>query len=332
MKRLNKHFFKSRIVSTTILFVLLITIPSGLCHAQGLGAKTPADKSVTRIWKVGVVIKAPKKQQISNLAITFPVPTDWPEQHVNLYEEEIPREATKADFRTLDNGIRQMVAEIPRLAKNKQIELLVMMEIKVSEVAFPDRTDHLVIPKKPPRDVRLHTKPSPLINHRKAALKKQVKAIFAEHDHAWQQIEGLYDWIQANVVTVRREADTPVVGALATFQSKSGIIEDVNNLFIAMCRAGKVPCRTVWSVGGEYAEFYLQDDQGNGKWYPVVVAGRREFGKMTNPSPILQKGDNHKVPELKPRQRLVVEYLNGDSKQGARPTVRFIRNVLPSRK
>ena len=87
----------------------------------------------------------------------------------------------------------------------------------------------------------------------------------------------------------------------------------------------------VWAHGAEYAEFYLQDDTGEGRWYPVVLDGQKEFGQMTNPRVIIQKGDNIKVPEKSQRQRFVVEFVTGSAKGGAQPKVRFLRDVLPAR-
>ena len=70
----------------------------------------------------------------------------------------------------------------------------------------------------------------------------------------------------------------------------------------------------------------------NGRWYPAVLEGSPEFGQMSDPRVIIQKGENIKVPEKKQRQRLVTEHLRGSgSSAGQRPVVRFVRDLLPSR-
>ena len=47
--------------------------------------------------------------------------------------------------------------------------------------------------------------------------------------------------------------------------------------------------------------------------------------------PILQKGDNFKVPEKKERQRYVAEFLRGNNRRGGgRPVVTFVREALPA--
>ena len=287
--------------------------------------------TVKRVWRLGAKLKAPNNAPIVKADLTFPIPTDWPEQHVNLYEEEIPKEVKSADFRVLDNGIRQMVAEVSKIGKGKEVEIYVMMEITVHAIPYPERTDHLVIPDKPGRELRQHLKPSPNISFRDTKLKKQVKEIFAQQESAWEQIRGVYDWIHENIEVERKRNDMQPVGARETFKKKSGIPEDHTNLFIAMLRYQEIPCRTVWADNGEYAEFYLEDDQGVGQWYPAIIEGRREFGELSNPRPILQKGDSFKIPEEKQTQTLVVEHAKVQTRNGARPSVQFFRNVLPAR-
>ena len=76
----------------------------------------------------------------------------------------------------------------------------------------------------------------------------------------------------------------------------------------------------------DYPEFYLEDAEGKGNWYPCQAAGDRAFGTMPDLRLILQKGDSFKVPEKKKRQRYVSEYLTGSKKANSgRPQVKFIR-------
>ena len=52
----------------------------------------------------------------------------------------------------------------------------------------------------------------------------------------------------------------------------------------------------VWVPGHCYPEFYLEDAEGRGHWIPCQAAGTRAFGSMPEHRPILQKGDNFRVP------------------------------------
>ena len=50
---------------------------------------------------------------------------------------------------------------------------------------------------------------------------------------------------------------------------------------------------------------------------------------MHEQRPILQKGDNFKVPEKKERQRYVSEFLKGNAVAGGgKPSVEFIREAI----
>ncbi len=282
-------------------------------------------KTVQRIWRVGAKVQT-GSQPVTSLVITIPIPTDWPEQQVNLYDEVVPNVA-RADFRELPDGVTQMVATVPRLAARQQIEIYVLMEITVSEILPPDSTDHLVIPHRIDSAIKKYLNPSPLISHRKINIKRQVKEIVADNPNAWQQVHGFYQWICDNI-EIKPSAE--VVGAVATLKNLAGHPEDLSNLFIAMCRAHQVPARMVWADNGEYAEFYLVDDSGEGRWFPCVLEGKREFGRMSDPRVIIQKGENIKVPGMQRRQRFVVETVDGKS-SGVRPKVQFVRELLPSR-
>ncbi len=96
-----------------------------------------------------------------------------------------------------------------------------------------------------------------------------------------------------------------------------------------MCRASGIPARTVWVPDHCYPEFYLVDGEGKGHWFPCQAAGTRAFGEMPEQRPILQKGDNFRVPEKKRPQRYVAEFLSGTTIQGGgKPKVRWVRELL----
>ncbi len=85
----------------------------------------------------------------------------------------------------------------------------------------------------------------------------------------------------------------------------------------------------VWADGHQYAEFYLEDAAGAGRWYPVESAGARAFGEMPTARVILQKGDNFRVPE-RPRDRLryASDYTLLLSKPGRQPSIAYVHEQL----
>jgi hypothetical protein len=85
----------------------------------------------------------------------------------------------------------------------------------------------------------------------------------------------------------------------------------------------------VWVDGHQYAEFYLEDPKGKGRWYPVQSAGTRAFGEMPNPKVILQKGDNFRVPERRrERLRYASDYTLLLAEPRFKPKVQYIREQL----
>jgi hypothetical protein len=56
-----------------------------------------------------------------------------------------------------------------------------------------------------------------------------------------------------------------------------------------------------------------------------VVIDSSELGACTDARPIMQKGDNFKVPEEPAVQRYVKEFLRGKGGGGGKPTVEFRR-------
>ncbi len=90
----------------------------------------------------------------------------------------------------------------------------------------------------------------------------------------------------------------------------------------------KDTARTVFVSGGCYPEFYLEDPQGEGRWFPCQITGPRSFGTTDDDKPILQKGDNFTNPEdRKERLRFLTEYFNAAGR-GKAPKVTFVSELL----
>jgi hypothetical protein len=71
----------------------------------------------------------------------------------------------------------------------------------------------------------------------------------------------------------------------------------------------------------------MEDAEGHGQWYPCESAGTRAFGDMPIARPILQKGDNFRVPERKDHLRYVSDFLVGvPTPGGGKPGYKFIRD------
>jgi len=283
------------------------------------------DKQLTQRWQAGAVIQA-MGGPCGGLFGTISVPTDWPEQQVKVVEEDISPSVRRVTYRK-QAGLKQMVFSIPQLPAGQTATALITFEITKSSVLAPENTERFVIPRNAPRDVRIYLGASPAIEVRNSSIRSKANEIVEGKETAWEKVEAIYDWVRENV----NYKGGKLKGAVAALRDGSGNKHDLTSLFIALCRANKVPARTVWVPDHCYAEFYLMDEKGEGHWFPCQVAGTRDFGSMADHRPILQKGENIKVPEKRERQRFVAEYLTGRAGRGSgSPDVKFVRKLLPA--
>lgn len=282
------------------------------------------DKRQVHRWLVGIKIRA-VDGPVGEISGTAPVPTDWPEQQVKIVNEDVSTHHWGLDYRTLDNGLKQLVFNVPMVPTGETAKLMLTMEITRSSMIGPADTTVFVIPKNPPKDVRRCLAASPYIETASPKIKAFVKETTAGKEDAWGQVEALYDGVRSKVkFEVNRIRDK---GANAALKDGTADREDITSLFVACCRIHKVPARMVWVPDSCYAEFYLEDNQGKGYWFPCQVAGDKAFGSQPDTRPILQKGDSIRVPEKKEPQRFVTESLSVKGAGGGKPQVEFVRKL-----
>lgn len=141
----------------------------------------------------------------------------------------------------------------------------------------------------------------------------------------WQRVEAIYDYVLKKV-KYQEGNDKSSVQAL---KEGVGDCQAISALFVAMCRTEKVPARMVWVDAHQYAEFYLENEAGEGRWYPVESAGTRAFGEMPLARVILQKGDNFRVPERRgERLRYASDYALLLAPPAHKPKVTYVREQL----
>lgn len=280
--------------------------------------------AITSRVKVGVIIKA--SSPVFRAVATVPVPGNWPEQQVEIVSEDISSAVHSVTYRDLTGGggMRQMVVQVPQLPAGQEARALVTFEVTRHGLAAPVDTSIYQVPKKLPRQLRINIGPSPYIESRHPRIIKAAKQAASADQPAWQKVESLYNWTRQNVVYKNGK----LKGAARAVIDGEGYTDAVTSLFIAMCRVHKIPARTVFIKGHCYAEFYLEDDQGEGHWFPCRPAGERAFGEIDAGRPILQKGDSFKNPEnTRERLRWVKEYFHA-SGRGKAPKVRFVHQTV----
>ncbi len=260
---------------------------------------SPSSREKIMYWQVGVTV-TPKIWPVKGGKARMPIPSEWPEQKVILFSED-PGTGLKYEEKVLEGGLHILEVDVPSIPKGEKAEMLVTYQILLSPLLRPEPTSGLKKPDKPDRTVTPYLRSTPLIDTRHSSIKKLAADLTNDQPDDWTSVEKMYDWVLTNV---QLSADQPV-GSVKTLANKKGSREDRINVFVALCRCYKVPARTVWANGMEYAEFYLLDAAETGQWIPCQLSGAREFGALPNPWIILQKGEDFKMPGNKDKSRFV---------------------------
>lgn len=307
-------------------------------RAAGAGAATEGEWTTIR-FRVGAVITA-KRGACRDVFAAVAVPIECAEQTVKLVEQDVTANVTATDFRDLSSGeARQLLISIPRLDAGAEARAILTYEVTTRTTLPPDEDEaaRLVIPKRAPRKLRGYLGASKYIQVRHPMIKKLSRSIenglneAAPEDNPpsdWQRIEAVYDYVMDNIEYL----EGPDTSAVDTLKAREADCHGRSALFVALCRAAGAPARMVWVNEHCHPEFYLERPDGEGVWLPAESAGTRAFGEMPIARPILQKGDNFRVPE-KPRERLryATDYLIARPAQrgGGKPTVKYLREIVP---
>lgn len=273
---------------------------------------------------VGLRITAGDGNMLNTSASTV-FPTSWPEQKVEVVQVNVGT-PFRHSLRDLPGNNQQLLFQAQLIPAHSQVEATLHLRIEKSHIVGPEDTTQLTVPRRLPRDVKSYLGNSPYIEVTSSEVKKIVRDISAQDPLTeWKKVELLYDWVRDNIAYENGELKS-VRDAL---KDRTGDCEEMTSTFIALCRAARVPARCVWIPNHCYAEFYMEDKDGNGFWFPCQLAGTRNFGSMPEYLPILQKGDRFKVPEKQKLQRYLADYLSAQKVLGrTKPKVEFIRQML----
>ena len=278
-------------------------------------------------FRVGAEITA-SRGACRGIVAMVTVPLDCPEQQVKFLEEDFSSEVGEVTYRDLQKGARQMLISVPFLPSGATARAVITAEVTMRPILPPEKTDHLKIPERVDRKMRMYLNGSPYIEVKHQRIRSLSKEILKDVGTGltdWQKVEAIYDYVLEHVDYV----EGPDKGALQALRDEQADCQGRSMLFIALCRANKVPARMVWVDGHAYPEFYLEHAEGEGNWYPCESAGTRAFGEMPLARVILQKGDNFSVPERKERLRYASDYLIGlPTPGGGKPSVKYIREPL----
>lgn len=265
--------FRFVCASALALCAFVAAAPAQIAEESPAATGPRYGKAATIRFRVGAEITA-SRGACRGIVAMVTVPLECPEQDVKLVDEDISPEVEGVTYRMLQGGARQMLISVPRLASGATARAVVTAEVTTRTVLPPEKTDDLKIPKRLPRNVRMFVNGSPYIEVKHQRVRSMSKEILKDVDESisdWEKVEKLYDYVLEHVDYV----EGPDKGAVETIRDGQADCQGRSMVFIALCRANKIPARMVWVDGHAYAEFYLEHAEGEGHWYPVESAERR---------------------------------------------------------
>ncbi len=272
----------------------------------------------TQRWEIGFEVKSPGL--MTGVSGSMTIPMAWPEQKVTIIKEDLSP-GVRIRPRVVMGDVKQLLVTIPRIDAGATVKAIVTVEVERSLIEKPEQTDKLYIPKIITPDLRKYMGTSPFIETTNPRIKEISQGLGDDGRNAWQKVEIIFDWVRDRV---KYKFDEELKGALTALEAGEGDCEELTSLFIAICRNNGIPARSVWIPGHCYPEFYLEDANGKGHWFPCQIAGSRSFGSMPEYRPVLQKGDNFRVPGNTRPQRYVAETFKA-LRSTQPPMVQFIR-------
>ncbi|HMP80385.1 MAG TPA: transglutaminase-like domain-containing protein [Pirellulaceae bacterium] len=246
----------------------------------------------TQVWIVGVEITSVGVAQ--NVSVAFPIPQDWPEQGVTLLDQQVSNRVGRVKIESLPPGAKVASARIAQISPDEPARITLEFQIERRHHAVPSSQEQFRFFQDPPPGTAQFLRPSPYIESNHVRIRELAERIpIDEQDSAWRQTETVYDWLREQFPY---QFDPEIKTCLQAMEQGHGDCEELSSLFIAVCRSRGIPARAVWVVDHTYPEFLLQDAAGQSQWIPVQMAGSRLFGEMIESRPILQKGDNFRMP------------------------------------
>lgn len=287
--------------------------------AQNSGLEL-ANPSVQK-WEMGIEIQA--NGSAKGISAIFPIPIDWPEQKVKLLETRKSDNVGRITTRSVGTRktCRIAVVSIPGLTNGETARATMVFEITRYHIAEPANKDRFRFSKSAKRSQRIYLGTSPFIESTHPRIRAIANELPFDQENDWQKVESIFDWVRENI---KYEFDEKIRSCIEALDNYQGDCEELSSLFIAICRAKGIPARAVWIPGHTYPEFFLENDKGQGVWLPCQVAGgNHDFGRMPEYKPILQKGDQFRIPGHSKTQRYARPTLTARSAKGS-PSLRWI--------
>ncbi|MDO4574781.1 MAG: transglutaminase-like domain-containing protein [Planctomycetia bacterium] len=275
----------------------VLTLFTVVGMAVWAGAESPSSRqanpflgeSRTLYWECGFTVDAGAAP--CNGRVTLLVPQSWEGQRVSLVTQEV----VPSNIR-VTSGKGKLTAVISGLPAGETARVRFRYEVTAYSWKKPSKPSRYVRPdvKNLPMSIKAYTKPDPFIVSAAPEIRRLADETGADASCVWEELEEVYRQVREKVAYQKG----PLKGVLAALREGSGDCEELSALFVAICRAKKIPARTVWvpleEIPGEYhcyAEFYLENKKGRGYWFPCQPAGDTALGELPQRYVVLQKGE-----------------------------------------
>ena len=258
----------------------------------------PADQTgylEPRSFEVKVGMSLEGTGAARGVTATTTVPVEHPEQKIE--DLQIQTQGRSAAVRELEPGAGQLRLSAAGIQAGQVVAAVATFRLTISkqyhgyeQAMFPQQQE-------PTAEVRKRfLQNSPGIETSSREVRELAEKLTAGAPHPWDQAKRFAEWSAENI-RARLGTYTSVVAAL---RDRVGDCEERSAVFVAFCRAVGIPARLVWIPNHNWAEFYLEDEEGQGHWIPAHTACYSWFGWVGAHELVLRKGDRVYVPE---RQR-----------------------------
>lgn len=310
------------LLNTSRLSVLLVVTVTALAVTALVPATSVAQEDVAiagseveSTWRFGLRILS--TGNATKVVATYPIPIECEEQTTEEIDQQRVDGVSRPKTKTIKPEGRQVVFKIASMQPADEAVVATTFRVtkKKIEPPSPEIRSSFQFAKTVRGTLRQYVGPSPFIESDEDRIVEIANTLAAETqgEPAWRQVEAIYDWVRENV---RYEFDTQIHSCLEALDNGKGDCEELSSLFIAICRARDIPARAVWIPGHTYPEFYLEDADGAGHWFPCQAAGTRQFGGMDEARPILQKGDRFRISGQRELSRYVQPTLKASDADG----------------
>jgi hypothetical protein len=266
------------------------TVAEGEIRAADHGGFRLVKRSA-KYWEFGLEITA--AGNLTGIAASAPIPVEFPEQRITIVSQF--RSPTVGNVRMKDHGDqgRQMIVTIPSLAAGQVARATVTMRLDRYDIVPAEPAVEWQWAKPGSKAGRGFLGDSPYIETSHRRIKDLATELIQPEASPWEQVQAIYDWLQANI---QYEFDETIHSCLEALEQKKGDCEEFASLFIALCRARGIPARAVWCHDHTYPEFLLALPSGTEVWLPCQLTTHEHiFGQMFDDRPILQKGDKFSI-------------------------------------